>query len=110
MYINYYERCEKPMMEKFDSIYADSINDDIEFDVVFNGEEDGSLIESVDPEYFYNESGEEKTDVEDDDTEKEDIEEKCKKEAVENISTVSDLDSFLREMEEEGGDDDDTDL
>ena len=94
------------MMEKFDSIYADSINDDIEFDVVFNGEEDGSLIESVDPEYFYNESGEEKTDVEDDDTEKEDIEEKCKKEAVENISTVSDLDSFLREMDEECDDDD----
>ena len=96
------------MMEKFDSIYADSINDDIEFDVIFSGEEDGSLIESVDPEYFYNESGEE-IDSEEDDTETEDIEEKCKKEAVENISSMSDLESFIREMdEEEEGDPGDT--
>ena len=96
------------MMEKFDSIYADSINDDIEFDVIFSGEEDGSLIESVDPEYFYNESGEE-IDSEEDDTETEDIEEKCKKEAVENISSMSDLESFIREMDEEDYEDDEDD-
>ena len=49
------------MLDKFDSIYADSVNDEISFDLVFDGEEDGALIESVQPDLFFDESGAEKS-------------------------------------------------
>lgn len=93
------------MMEKFDSIYADSVNDEIEFDVVFGGE--GSLIESVDPEYFFDECGEEKIDEstknkeeEKDDEEKDEDVKECKKEAS-DISTMDDFDSFLEGLDDD---------
>ena len=115
------------MMEKFDSIYADSVNDDIEFDIIFNSEEDGSLIESVDPDKFYNEAGDEKEIVDDIEDEIDDIDEddddddedhddedddddnkcNCKCSKNESIKSIGDLDDLLdddKEMDECGDD------
>ena len=89
------------MMEKFDSIYADSVNDEIEFDVVFGGE--GSLIESVDPEYFFDECGEEKIDESTKNKEEDEDVKECKKEAsvISSISTMDDFDSFLEGLDDD---------
>ena len=109
------------MMEKFDSIYADSINDDIEFDVIFGSEEDGSLIESVDPTSFFNEDGEEKddtdVDIDDEDDDKDDDDKdndkddddddkKCKCCKNESLSSIKDLDSFLEDIDSDSEEDD----
>lgn len=105
------------MMEKFDSIYADSINDEIEFDVIFGGE--GSLIESVDPDHFFDESGEEITDESDEVVEENNIEEEIEESenVASKISSMEDFDSFLEELDidnespfsEDHDDDDDSD-
>lgn len=93
------------MMEKFDSIYADSVNDEINFDVIFNGE--GSLIESVDPDYFFNEDGEEKINESTEETnniEEETVEEESE---VSKMTSMSDLDSFLEDIDDGDSDSDD---
>ena len=102
------------MMEKFDSIYADSVNDEIEFDIMFNSEEDGSLIESVDPDKFYTESGDEKEivddiedDIDDDDDyddydDDEDDDDKCDRKCSKKDSkSMGDLDDLMDEYDDE---------
>ena len=101
------------MMEKFDSIYADSVNDEIEFDIIFNSEEDGSLIESVDPDKFYTETGDEKEivdDIEDeiddidddDDYDDEDDDDKCDHKCSKKDSkSMKDLDDLMDKYDDE---------
>ena len=90
------------MMEKFDSIYADSVNDEIEFDVVFGGE--GSLIESVDPDYFFDESGNDILDESSEEIETVDesidTESELKENETRNINTIDDLDSYVEDIED----------
>ena len=92
------------MMDKFDSIYADSIADEIEFDVIFGAEEDGQIIEAADPDYFYNESGEDKYENVEEEVQESVEEEEEVRESTSSAVTMSDLDSFLEE-----GDPGDTD-
>ena len=86
-------------MDKFDTIYADSINSDIEFDVIFNS--DGELVEAVDPKHFFDNDGNDKFDI-------------VKEDNTIHAETSEDLDSYIESMdtEEEGdpGDEGDTEL
>ena len=93
------------MMEKFDSIYADSVNDEIEFDVVFGGE--GSLIESVDPDYFFDESGNDILDESSEEIETVDesidSESELEENETRNINTIDDLDSYVKDIDSDNG-------
>ena len=84
-------------MDKFDTIYADSINSDIEFDVIFGS--DGELIEAVDPKHFFDNDGSDKFDV-------------VKESKTIHANISEDLDSYVESMEDEGdpGDESDDDL